>query len=186
MKNGKQYLNSAKGWQGGIFRKTTKEKGGFYRAGFKGEDPGHHKMRSMDSTGEKHIVLCFHFQDPAPKVGQAGGLKWGLGLPPGPQIWGSPKLAPLQGSPPTAYALPLPIYLYSFHFVPTALILGCLVSEKYRKGSFLSKSPFSVQSPNSSPREWCEFQGEAQFRSSCCYIRRISFWAESLKRDKYT
>lgn len=41
MKNGKQYLNSARGLKGGVFRKTTKEKGGSYRAGFKGKDPGH-------------------------------------------------------------------------------------------------------------------------------------------------
>lgn len=61
-----------------------------------------HKMRSMDSTGEKHIVLCIYFQYPAPEVSQAEDLRWGLGLPSASQTWGSPKLVPLQGPPPTA------------------------------------------------------------------------------------
>lgn len=61
-----------------------------------------HKMRSMDSTGEKHIVLCIYFQYPAPKVSQAEDLRSGLGLPSASQTWGSPKLVPLQGPPPTA------------------------------------------------------------------------------------
>lgn len=60
-----------------------------------------HNMSSMDSTGEKHIVLCIHFQYPAPKVRQAGDLwwDWAYRQPPG---WGCLQPVPLQGPPPTA------------------------------------------------------------------------------------
>lgn len=134
-----------------------------------------HKMRSIDSTGEKHIVLCIHFQYPAPKVSQAEDLQWGWAYPPRPRRRAAPNQSLsrvlLLRLP---YALPLPTYLHFLLFVPIALTLGYWVSWKYRKGSFTGasrpKSPFSVQPPNTFPRGWCEFWGEAQFGSSCCFL----------------
>lgn len=82
-----------------------------------------HKMRSMDSTGEKHIVLCTRFQYPAPNLSGSGIYK-GAGL--APQILRSGavlKPVPLQSSSAT-HALPPPIRLYFFHLVPIALTLG--------------------------------------------------------------
>ena len=108
-----------------------------------------HNMSSMDSTGEKHIVLCIHFQYPAPKVRQAGDLWWDRAYhqPPG---LGLPEASPSPGSSP--YCVMLCLFQYS-HYVPIALTLGYWGPPKYRKESFLVKSLFSVQSPNSSPRE---------------------------------
>lgn len=61
-----------------------------------------HKMRSMDSTGEKHIVLCTRFKHPATR--QSGwGPKVGTGLHPSIPDLGQPqKRVPRQGPPPAA------------------------------------------------------------------------------------
>lgn len=117
-----------------------------------------------------------------PKSGRQGTTV-GLGLCPAPR----PEAAPSQSLSRRVllllpYALPFPIFLHFLHFVPIALTLEYWGPWKYRKGSFLFKSPFSVES-NSSPREWYESWGEAQFGSSCCFIRRISFWGESEEKQ---
>ena len=110
---------------------------------------GHDSVTSLSCTGEKHIVLCIHFQYPAPKVRQAGDLWWDRAYhqPPG---LGLPEASPSPGSSP--YCVMLCLFQYS-HYVPIALTLGYWGPPKYRKESFLVKSLFSVQSPNSSPRE---------------------------------
>lgn len=147
------------------------------------------------SQDEKHgqhwrKTHCTLHPFPIPSTqNQAGsGPVAGLDSLPASQTWGSLTRAQPQGLLLLPYALPLPIHLGFLHFVPIALALGYYVPwwiRKYRKESFLPKPPFSVQSLNSSPREHNEFRGEAQFGLSCCFTR-ISFWAESLKRDKYT
>lgn len=119
-------------------------------------------------------------------VSQAGDLRWELGLTPASQISGSPKRVPRQGPPPAALcsaSSSIPAFLLLCSNCPNFGMLGFL---EVQKRELLLKSPFSVYSPNSCPREWCESWGEAQFRLSCCFIGRISLWAESLKRDKYS
>lgn len=73
MKNGKQYF---KNWCERVGKKSSENherKGWLLQSKVqRGGSWPFHKMRSMDSTGEKHIVLCIHFQYPAPKVRQAG------------------------------------------------------------------------------------------------------------------
>lgn len=73
------------------------------------EDLALQHVSSMDSTGEKHIVLCIHFQYPAPK-GQAGGDLWWDRAYRQPQAWGCLRPVPLQGPPLLPYALPFPIF----------------------------------------------------------------------------
>lgn len=105
-------------------QKTRKEKGGSYGSKVQRRGPWpFHKMRSMDSTGEKHIVLCIQFQYPASKVRQAGDLRWDW-ITPSSQTWGSPK--PVVSRVPLLLpcALPLPIYLHFLHFVLITLTLG--------------------------------------------------------------
>lgn len=107
-------------------------------------------MRSMDSTGEKHIVLCIHFQYPAPTAARR---------PPevltAPSIPGVGQLhtCPSLGSSSYCLMLPLPFptYLHFLHYAQIALTLGYWVPWKYRKGSFQSKSPFTAQPSTSAP-----------------------------------
>lgn len=56
-----------------------------------------HKMRSMDSTGEKHIVLCIHFQHPAPSL-SGWRPKVGTQLNPSIPELGQPQNSPSPGS----------------------------------------------------------------------------------------
>ena len=166
MKNGKQYF---KNWCERVgkksLQKTTKEKGGSYRAGFKGEDPGHFTRWEAWTALEKNtLYLASISNTQRPKSGRQGTTV-GLGLCPAPR----PGAAPSQSLSRRVlllllYALPFPIFLHFLHFVPIALTLEYWGPWKYRKGSFLFKSPFSVQS-NSSPRGWYESWGEAQFGS---------------------
>lgn len=114
-------------------QKTRKEKGGSYGSKVQRRGPWpFHKMRSMDSTGEKHIVLCIQFQYPASKVRQAGDLRWDW-ITPSSQTWGSPKPVRLQGPPPIALCsassnIPAFSSLCSNH--PNFRILGSLEVKK--------------------------------------------------------
>lgn len=136
MKNGKQYLNSAGGWEERVSRKTTKEKGGFYRAGFRGgESWPFHKMKSMDSTGEKHIVLCIHFQYPVPKIRQTVDLWWEWTHSQLPRP-GKPHTSPAPGSPPTALCSAssnIPLFLSFCSNCPSLGILDSLVNQEVQK-----------------------------------------------------
>lgn len=132
-------------------QKITKERDSSYKSrAQRGESWPFHKMRSMDSTGEKHIVLCIHFQYPAPTAARR---------PPevltAPSIPGVGQLhtCPFLGSSSYCLMLPLPFptYLHFLHYAQIALTLGYWVPWKYRKGSFQSKSPFTAQPSTSAP-----------------------------------
>lgn len=142
----------------------------------------------MDSTGEKHIVLCIHFQYPAPKVSQAGDLRRGPSLPSASQTWGSPKLVPLQGPPPTALCSTssnIPSLPSLCSNSPKPWDIGFLRSTE--KGAFYPSLPSLHYFPILPPGNGVN-SGEKHNldRAAICFIRRISFWAESLKRHKYT
>lgn len=156
--------------------------------GSEGENPGRFTRWEAWTALEKNTLYFASISIPSTQNQAGSGPVAGLDSLPASQTWGSLTPAPPQGLLLLPYALPLPIHLCFLHFVPIALALGYYIPwgiRKYRKESFLPKPPFSVQSLNSSPREHNEFRGEAQFGLSCCFTR-ISFWAESLKRDKYT
>lgn len=127
-----------------------------------------HKMRSIDSTGEKHIVLCIHFQYPAPKVSQAGDLG-GTRL-----TLRVPDLGQLQTSPSSGSSSDcLMLCLFQYTYISFTLFQPWNIEfpGSTEKGDFSTKSPFFVRPTNTSPREWCEFWGEAQFGLSCCFYQ---------------
>lgn len=70
------------GAERGVLQKNHKEQGWLLQnRSQRGGSWSFHKMRSMDSTGEKHIVLCTPFQYPAPNLSGSGTYK-GAGFAP--------------------------------------------------------------------------------------------------------
>lgn len=112
-----------------------------------------------------------------------------LDLPPASQTWGSLNPVPLQGPSTALCSASSNISLFPLlcSNCPSLGISGSLVNGEVQTRELPLPSPSSLYSPSTllPGSGMSEFWGEAQFGWSCCFIR-ISFWAESLKRDKYT
>lgn len=180
-------FNSARGWER-VFRESQNKRVAPTEPGSKGGI----LVISRDEKHWQHWRKTHCTLHPFPissAQSQSGrGPTVGLGLPSASQTWGSSKPVPLWGPPLTALCSTssnIPAFPSLWSNCPNLGTLSFLEVQRREistQVSLLCTSPFPTFTPGSGVNS-----GEKHNLDwAVVFIRRISFWAESLKRDKYT
>lgn len=182
----KRYFNSARGWER-VFRKSQKKSVTPTELGSKGSI----LVISQDEKYWQHWRKTHCTLHPFPissAQSQSGrGPTVGLSLPSASQTWGSSKPVPLQGPPLTALCSAssnIPTFPSLCSICPNLGISSFL--QVQRREIFLPSLPFLYNPPTLPPGSGVNSGEKHNLDWAVVFIRRISFWAESLKRDKYT